>query len=150
MKMSNTIGELKVIYKTTAVPAERITNSFQTAELLRRIWDTDLIEYLEQSCLICLSRSNRVIAYQFLSTGGTAGCLIDPKVVFQAALLANASSVIISHNHPSGNLQPSEADRRLTTRLFRIGKDLDMPVLDHVIMTKDNYHSMADAGELGC
>jgi len=149
MKMSYNIGELKVIYKTTAIAKTRIVSSNNTAELLREIWDADLIEYVEQVCLLCLSRSNRVIAYNFLATGGTAGCVVDAKVIFQAALLSNASSIIISHNHPSGNLQPSTADFCLTTKLWKIGRELDIPLLDHVIMTKDNYHSMADNGELG-
>lgn len=149
MKMSHNIGELKISYRTTALPTHKITSSINCADLLREIWDKDLIEYVEQLCIVCLSRSNNVIAYQFLATGGISGCFVDIKVIFQTALLANASSIILAHNHPSGNLKPSDQDHRLTKRICDLGKSLDMPLLDHVIMTRDNYHSMADNGELG-
>ena len=148
MKISNAIGELKVSYKTYARPMGKIVSSRDSYEFLKAVWDEDLIEYQEQFCLLFLSRSNHIIAYNFVSTGGTASTIVDAKMVFQAALLCNAVSIILAHNHPSGNLSPSEGDKRMTQRVFRIGKDLDMPVLDHIIISKDGYYSFADEAML--
>ncbi len=148
MKISNAIGEMKVSYKTYAKPMGKITGSRSVYEFLIQVWDRDLIEYQEQFCLLFLSRFNYIIAFNFVSTGGTAGTVVDPKMVFQAALLCNASSIILAHNHPSGNLTPSEQDKRLTERLTRIARDLDIPVLDHMIVTKESYMSFADEGIL--
>jgi len=148
MKISNAIGELKVSYKTNAAPYGKILTSDNMAEFLKRIWDMDLMEYQEQFCLVCLSRSNHIIGYQFISTGGTAGTVVDCKMIFQSALLTNATSIIVAHNHPSGNLQPSEQDKRLTQRLKDLGKLIDIPLLDHVIVTKDSYTSFGDQGIL--
>lgn len=148
MKISNAIGEMKVSYKTYAKPMGKITGSQSVYEFLRKVWDEDLIEYQEQFCLLLLSRFNFITAFHFVSTGGTAGTVVDPKMVFQSALLCNASSIILAHNHPSGNLSPSDQDKRLTERLIRIARDLDMPILDHMILTKDSYFSFADQGIL--
>ena len=145
---SHRIGELKVIYRTTALPYQKIRCSQDTFHFLQKVWDQDLIEYIEQFCIILLSRSNQVIGYDFISMGGTAGTVVDAKVVFQTALLGNASSIILAHNHPSGNMTPSEPDKRMTTRVFEIGKSLDMPILDHMIVSKDQYFSFADEGIL--
>jgi DNA repair protein RadC len=148
MKISNAIGELKISYRTTHAPYGKITNSLAAYEFLRKVWDMDLIEYQEQFCLICLSRANYIIGYEFISTGGSAGTVVDAKLVFQASLLANASSIILAHNHPSGNLTPSEQDDRLTRRLTTVGRSIDIPVIEHVIISKDGYFSFADEGRL--
>lgn len=149
MKISQNIGELKVIYRTTSLPTRKIVSSANAANVLKELWDQEIIEYVEQFCILLLNRANMVIGYDFVSQGGTAGTVVDPKVVFQTALLGNAASIILAHNHPSGNLSPSEQDKRLTKRLFEVGKSLDIPVLDHVIVTKDSYTSFADQGILG-
>ena len=74
--------------------------------------------------------------------------MVDVRVIFQVALKANASSVMIAHNHPSGNLQASDADRRITQQVKEAGKILDIPLLDHIILTQENYLSLADEGYL--
>jgi len=76
--------------------------------------------------------------------GGTSGTIVDPKVVFIAALKMNASHIILVHNHPSGNLKPSHADLELTRKLREAGKYLDLEVIDHIILTKEGYRSFAD------
>ncbi|MEP1088659.1 MAG: JAB domain-containing protein, partial [Algoriphagus sp.] len=83
-----------------------------------------------------------------ISSGGTAGTVVDVKLVYAAAIKANSSSVILAHCHPSGNLLPSEQDKRLTQRIKKAGEILDIPVLDHLIMTAEGYYSFADEGEL--
>jgi DNA repair protein RadC len=77
-----------------------------------------------------------------------AGTIADPKVIFSAALKACASSIILSHNHPSGNLKPSNADIQLTKKIVNAGNLLDIAVLDHVIVSAEGYYSFADEGLL--
>jgi len=79
-----------------------------------------------------------------ISSGGVEGTVADPKVIFQVALKANASSIILAHNHPSGNIEPSEADIRLTRNLKQAGELLKISVLDHLILTSESYYSFAD------
>ena len=93
-----------------------------------------------------MNRANRALGIAQVSHGGISGTVADPKVIFQHALKANASSVILLHNHPSGNTQPSEADIHLTKKLVEGGKLLDIAVLDHLIVTIDGYYSFADEG----
>lgn len=81
-----------------------------------------------------------------ISTGGVSSCIVDPKIVFGLALKTRATGLILAHNHPSGNLEPSQADRRLTYQLQEAGKLLDISVLDHLIITPTDYNSFANMG----
>ena len=81
-----------------------------------------------------------------MSKGGVSGTFVDAKLVFSVALKCNASSIIIAHNHPSSNLNPSEADKSLTKKLKSAGQFLDITLLDHLIITKDGYYSFSDDG----
>lgn len=98
--------------------------------------------------IMLLNRANRLIRKINISEGGFSGTVADPKKIFKIALEYNACSVILCHNHPSGNIQPSEADIRLTKKLKEAGLLLDMPVLDHIIIAGDAYYSFADEGML--
>lgn len=125
----------------------KITCSKDAEEYFRSIW-TDKVEHIEESYIILLNRANKVVGYSKISMGGIAGTVIDSRVVFQTALKANASSIIIAHNHPSGNLKPSDADLTLTKKLKEAGAFLEIPFLDHLILTSDGYLSLADEGLL--
>ncbi|WPR74051.1 RadC family protein [Algoriphagus sp. NG3] len=119
----------------------RITCSQDIYDLMR----PDLLdEQIEHFYLILLNRGNQVIKKHLVSQGGTSGTVVDPKIVFKIALEHLAQSIILVHNHPSGNLSPSDQDKRLTQRLVKIGKELDLPVLDHVIFADVGYFSFAD------
>jgi DNA repair protein RadC len=146
----NEVAEITLAYRPKIKASQRpkVTCSRQVYEVLLRFWNQDSLEYLEQFQVMLLSRGNRVMGICTISTGGTAGTVVDPKVVFATGLKANASSLILSHNHPSGNLQPSEQDYRLTRRLVEIGRALDLPIVDHVILGSEGYFSFADEGEL--
>ena len=98
--------------------------------------------------MLTLSRNNTVIAQHRISEGGIAGTVVDPKRIFKTALEDHASGIILLHNHPSGSLKPSKADRLLTDKLLKAGSFLDIMVLDHLILTNHGYHSFADNGEL--
>jgi DNA repair protein RadC len=96
--------------------------------------------------VLLLNRNNQVLGVYSLSKGGVSGTFVDAKLVFSVALKCNASSIIIAHNHPSENLTPSEADKSLTKKLKRAGKYLDINLIDHVILSKDDYYSFIDNG----
>lgn len=98
----------------------------------------------EQFWMLTLSRKNEVIQQHKISDGGVSGTIADPKRIFSLALEDLASHVILLHNHPSGNLSPSEADKKLTTKLVDAGKVLDITVLDHIIIANTGYYSFAD------
>jgi DNA repair protein RadC len=107
---------------------------------------TDL--YHEEFWLLLLNRANEVIARERLSSGGMGGTVVDVKLVLKAALDARATAIIAVHNHPSGNLQPSQADIDLTKKLQQAGTLLEIPLLDHLIVSERGYYSFADEGRV--
>ncbi len=102
----------------------------------------------EEFWILLLRRNNEVIKAEQVSQGGVSGTLVDPKLIFKKALDELASSIILSHNHPSGNTQPSQADRQLTEKIKKAGEFLEISVLDHIIFTNHGYFSFADEGIL--
>lgn len=123
-----------------------ITCSRDVAEFCRSCFDADTIAWREEMIMICLNRVNEVCGFYKVSSGGFGGTICDPKVVFTVALNCCASSIILSHNHPSGNLKPSQADIDLTKKFVSAGKVLDITILDHVIVSADSYSSFRDEG----
>lgn len=119
----------------------RITCSQDIYNLMRSELLDEQVEYFY---LILLNRGNQILKKHLISQGGTAGTVVDTKIVFKIALEHLAQSIILVHNHPSGNLSPSDQDKRLTQRLVKVGRELDLPVLDHVIFTDSGYFSFAD------
>lgn len=103
---------------------------------------------VEQFHILLLNRANYIIGTRQISAGGMSGTVVDPKVIFYKALQAKASGIILSHNHPSGNLRPSEADIQLTKKLRDGGRLLEIAVLDHLIVANNRFYSFADEGAL--
>ena len=124
----------------------QINSSIDVYKVLQENWNYEVIEFIEEFKILLLNRANRVIGIVPISVGGTAGTIADPKVIFVSALKCNASSIVLCHNHPSGNLKPSHADIELTKKLKNAGQFLDLPILEHIILTKDGYLSFADEG----
>ena len=93
-------------------------------------------------------RNNKIIKPYRVSEGGVSGTVADPKRIFKAALEGNATQLVLCHNHPSGNRQPSAADIKLTERLVYSGKQIDIEVVDHIIVTQGGYYSFADEGKI--
>ena len=103
----------------------------------------------EEFWILLLNRANRVIGREMISTGGVSGTVVDAKIIFRRALEASlASSIILCHNHPSGNLRPSQADIDITKKLKHAGEMLDIMVLDHLIIANNSYYSFADDNAL--
>jgi len=121
----------------------RITNSIDVVEIMKQ----DLLDLNhEEFWIIILNRANFVLRKNKISSGGISGTVADPKLIFKSALDHSGSSIILVHNHPSGNLQPSQADITLTKTLKEAGKFLEIPVLDHIIVSDNSYFSFADEG----
>ena len=145
------VSEVEISYKSKIKASERpqIESSRDAETIFRNCWDANKIGYVEHVNLLLLNRANKVLGIVNLASGGTAGCVVDLKLIFQAALKANAAAIILAHNHPSGTLRPSTADIDLTRRVINVGKSLDLPLLDHIILTPDNgYFSFADDGQI--
>lgn len=102
----------------------------------------------EEFWILLLNRANMVMSRQRISTGGVAGTVVDIKMIFKCALEHTASSIILSHNHPSGNLTPSQADINITKKIKSAGQVLDIGVLDHLIISYTGYYSLADESKM--
>lgn len=122
---------------------KKITSSKEAYEIMKPIL-IDLPH--EEFWLIMLNRANVVIKKEQISRGGVAGTVVDTKIIFKTAVDNYASSIIICHNHPSGNLKPSEADIKITKSIKEAGKIMEIPLLDHLIVTENNYYSFGDEG----
>jgi DNA repair protein RadC len=146
---TSNLAEIEIYYrnKVRVSDMEKVCGSKDTYEVLVRIWSPKL-DHVEEFMILCLNRDNRVLGWAKVSQGGLSGTVADPKVIFQVALKSNACSIIIAHNHPSGNLTPSEADIHLTRKLKEAGTLLDLPVLDHLIVSSEGYYLFADEGLL--
>lgn len=144
------IAEIELIYKSKVKASERtqITASKDAFEVLLQVWEEGKIEFVEQFKVLFLNRANKVLGIFQVSTGGVTGTIADPRLIFVAAIKANACSLILSHNHPSGSLKPSRADEELTQKIKRAGEFLDIKVLDHLIVSREGYYSFADEGLL--
>ena len=102
----------------------------------------------EQFWVLLLNRANKLIRSECISQGGIAGTVADPKRIYKLALEHNASFIILAHNHPSGNLNPSEEDIKVTRKMKQAGEALDIRVIDHIIAGENDYYSFADKGVL--
>lgn len=122
-----------------------VTAPLDVEPVLRSIY-VDLEPDQEHFVLIALNTSSRIIGYKLLFTGGQTMAIVDPKIVFRNALFLGAVSIIVAHNHPSGNTAISREDRSITDALVEAGKVLQIPVLDHMILTHETMVSLAQAG----
>jgi len=143
------VSEVELKYRTKFNPKDRprIKTSRNCYDIFLQMW-SDNIEFVEEFNLLLLNRSNYVLGFYNVSKGGVHGTVVDVKLIYTAALLANASAIIVAHNHPSGELKPSQADINLTQKLKAAGKFLDISFLDHLIVSAYGYYSFADEGKL--
>ena len=145
------VSEVRLIYKTKVKPSDRfqIHSSKDAYQLLFDSWNKNTIEYVEEFKLLLMNRSNAVLGILSVSKGGISGTVTDIRLIFQAAIKANGSGIIVCHNHPSGNLNPSESDRKITQKIKEAGNIMDIQLLDHlIILPVEGYYSFADEGRL--
>lgn len=124
-------------------PKCKISESSAAANFIRQFYSGD-IDIFESSFILLLNRQNLTIGFAKLSQGGINSTIIDPRIVAHYAVKALATSVILCHNHPSGNLKPSEADLTLTKKVYAGLELLDISLLDHIIITSEGFYSIAD------
>jgi len=123
---------------------EKVSTSEEAYNVLKKIYPS--LEHREYFYMLCLNRNNKVLGYSLISMGGLTGTVVDVRIIFQTALKASANSIILSHNHPSGNTMPSQADKDINKKIKEAGLLLDIPVLDHLILTPETFLSFADEG----
>lgn len=142
------LSEIKVEYKMNT-KGPKITDSRSAFSALYPLYEQATIGLHESIYMILLNRVNRVIGYYLLGKGGTSACHVDIKIMLSIALKTLSHSIIICHNHPSGNLQPSEADMALTRKIISACNSVDLKLLDHLIVNPEGlYLSMAETTPL--
>jgi DNA repair protein RadC len=146
--MQHIISEIEIIYKPNRFSKEILKTVGSVVDILRMFWNPNTLEYYEEFKVIYLDRGNHILGILTVSKGALNGVLVDVRVIFQGALKANAHSIIVSHNHPSGNAQPSQEDFAITKQIKAAGEVLNIKLLDHIILTYDNYLSFLSEGYL--
>ncbi|HEX7755815.1 MAG TPA: JAB domain-containing protein [Niabella sp.] len=142
------VSEATLVYTSRVKAADRPqVKGVQAAyDLFMHTWNKRTIDFVETAKAMYLNSAHRVIAIITLGTGGFTGTVVDPRLVFFAALRCHATGLILAHNHPSGNLKPSSYDEMLTRRIRNIGQELDIRLIDHLIISSEGYFSMVDEG----
>ncbi|WP_242157353.1 JAB domain-containing protein [Aestuariivivens sediminis] len=146
--MKNVIAEIQLKYNNTRGKEDRIkiTDSRKAYDTFLHLWDLDTIELYEEFKVLLLNRANEVLGIHTLSKGCISGTLVDLKLLFVVALRSASCGIIMAHNHPSGNLKPSEVDKRLYEKIKKAAEYLDINVLDNLIISKYGYYSFTDEG----
>jgi DNA repair protein RadC len=146
------VAEVSLTYVTKVKPSERLTVkcSRDAHKIFFDSWNQSTIEHKETVKMLLFNRANKVLGISTISEGGLSGTLMDVRMIYQYALKSNASGIIIAHNHPSGNSNPSESDLKITQKIKEAGNLLDIQLLDHIILTPEReiYRSLADEGLL--
>lgn len=151
------IGDAKAITIAAALEIGRRRQAGSTLDKPVVRYSREIAEYLrallkdhhhEVFVVVFLNRANRINHYEIISEGGITGTVADPRIILKKALEEDAVSIILCHNHPSGNLLPSRADEELTQKIKEASKYFDIKVLDHIIVSEEGYYSFADEGIL--
>jgi len=143
------IAEVSISYKFGRITADRNKiKSSQCASIIAREAAADHIEHYECFYIMMLNNANQVLGISRISQGGITGTLVDVRLIFQNLLKANATAFLMFHNHPSGTLKPSEADKIITKKIKEATQFFDIKLLDHLIITSEDYLSFADEGLL--
>jgi DNA repair protein RadC len=145
--LSSNVAEIKVSYIPTGRPGTQITCSNDAYWELKNWFSEDTLALQEQFVVLYLNRANSVLAAYEVSRGGLTGTVADPRLILSTALIVAATTLVIGHNHPSGNLKPSYQDEELTKKINQGAEWLDIKLLDHIILSPyGQYFSMADEG----
>lgn len=144
------VAEVDLVYKSKVKASARpkINDSKDCHHLLRQLWDDGKMGMVEQFKVLYLNRANRVVGFLEVSSGGVTGTVADPRIILVGALKILACSLVLSHNHPSGNLSPSRQDEEMTQKIKQAASFHDIKVLDHIILNDEGYYSFADEGIL--
>ena len=146
--LTDNVAEIQLSYRQTCRLGSIISTSKDAYEELRLWFPEETISLQERFVALYLSRANRVLGAYHASSGGITGTVADPRLIMTVALKTAAVGIILSHNHPSGNLKASAADIDLTKKIKEAGQLLDIQVVDHIILSSDGYYSFADDGNV--
>ena len=145
-KFKSKLREVTAVYKTKDdINNVKIGSSRDVNDYIRQVYPVD-INIREAMVVLLLNNSNRTLGYSIASIGGLTGTLVDVRLVLRDALLTQSTGLILIHNHPSGTLKPSQSDINITNKVKKAAELMDIKVLDHIILTEDNYFSFADEG----
>jgi DNA repair protein RadC len=148
-KISNNVAEIEVVYKPAISDKPIISSSLDAYNVLIKFFPIETLSLQERFVAMYLNRSNRVIGVYPMSVGGITGTVVDIRLLLSVALKTAATGIILAHNHPSGNLKPSEADKDLTNKIKKASEYMDIKLLDHlIIVPEDKYLSFTDEGFL--
>ncbi|WP_291048818.1 JAB domain-containing protein [Empedobacter sp. UBA1574] len=142
------VSEIKISYMNEVDEKIKVMGSSEVYQVLKANWDLDTIELQEEFKILLLNQGNQVLGIKSMFKGGINTCSIDVRLIMGMVLKANASALVITHNHPSGNLNASESDKRITSKIKECCELFDIRLLDHIIMAKNSYLSFADEGIL--
>lgn len=148
MNLDYKVGEVELAYKPTTRSRSKVLSSAEAYQILLPTYKEGTIDYKEYFKVLFLNQASQVLGYTLISEGGITETTVDVRLILQAALLTNSVSLILAHNHPSGNLKPSKLDIELTKQIKEAAKLMRINVLDHIILTSDKYYSFADEGEI--
>ena len=140
------LDEVELVYRTSTENANKpqLSSPEEVSDYLRSIWNQDHIELQEEFYVLLFNNAMRVLGWSKISSGGRSATIVDVSYIVQLAVLSNASSVIIAHNHPSGTLKPSTADINLTKRIQNALQILSITLKDHIILSRQGYYSFLD------
>ncbi|WDF69591.1 JAB domain-containing protein [Sphingobacterium oryzagri] len=152
MKNRLIANELRISYhkkQELSIEAfKSITNSSLMDGVFRMIWDIDEMDVRESFYALYFNNKLDLVGYRKIADGGIDAIHVDIRLIMSSALLCNAIRICVAHNHPSGTLRPSQADRQLTRKMIEAGKVLDIQLLDHLILTGESYYSFRDEGDI--
>jgi len=145
---SDYVNEIQLTYRHTEYFSQKITSSEDTNNFLMPFYTDKGLDLYESFYLLILNSNNRVVGYRLMAFGSIDCVLVDVRLLFATVLVSGQKSIIVSHNHPSGTLHPSGADKALTKKIKETANLLDIRLLDHLICTREGYYSFADHGLL--
>lgn len=142
--------EVSLAYHNKVRACDRLTvnTSDKAFKALLQIWNMDQIDLVEHFKILLLDRNLKLMSFACISSGGTSSTVVDPKIIFTIALKRRANSIVLAHNHPSGDIHPSRADISMTKKIMAAADALDLGLMDHLVITRFGYFSFADENML--
>ena len=141
------INEVEIVYKRKNFSKPKFQNSNQDYKILYPFFES-VIDHHESFKILLCDNNNRILGVHHVSEGGLTGTVVDIRIIAQSIILSNAKSVVIAHNHPSGKLEPSSADIKITNKIKDMCQLIEVNLLDHIILTSDSYYSFCDENVL--
>lgn len=144
------VAEVSLVYKTRVKATDRphISCSRDVYKIMKQVIGEDIINHHEEMWVMVLNTANRVVGVSRISSGGITSTVVDVMLIFQVCIKANATNLILVHNHPGGSLKPSPQDDAITEKVFVAAKYLDVKIHDHVIVADEGYYSYTDEGRM--